>query len=230
RMSPVEASAAVRPPSRSARLPAAAAAGSWSGAGNARTDRSWSILGGFATCARGTVRACSVVVVARCPPQAVHAAAAARARTRRPERTPRHHGPPNMTPVLRRAERQHAELRRRTLEEAADDDELVEIVGRERRRNRGACRQEVAVDPAADEEELVLRRPIASRHDQPEPQPAQLLEPPEPGDHELERGDPVAQARRLLIPQALRELGHARGEAGERLAVEEVRELRLGAA
>src|SRR5205085_11464531 len=110
-----------------------------------------------------------------------------------------------------------------------DDDEVVEVVGCERRAGR-TRRDQIPMNSTAREEELLVRTGVDAGHDEAEAEAAQLLEPSKTPDHTFERGDPVAHPSRLLVPQAFRQLRHPGVEPAERLAVEQVRELPLRAA
>src|SRR5689334_19274729 len=92
-----------------------------------------------------------------------------------------------------------------------------------------ARRHEIAVDTPVCKKEFLARAGLEPGDDEPQAKPAQLVEPSQALDHALERGDAVAEARRVLVAKAFREVGHLRVQASERLAVEQVREL-VGAA
>src|SRR5437660_1752341 len=72
-------------------------------------------------------------------------------------------------------EGQHPQPGRRALEKAADDDELVEVIGLEGR-SRGAGGDQVSVDPPVAEEELLARARPGPGDDEPQPQAPQLVE------------------------------------------------------
>ena len=141
-------------------------------------------------------------------------------------------------------ERQHAQLGRRALEERAEHEQLVGVLGLERRALARAPRDASASRPstpsrvsprrgehaAARDEEAVARAGLERGREHARLQPPQPVEPRELVDHPLQRRDAVAQPRGVLVAQAVGEVGEALVEPHERRALEQVVELLLRAA
>ena len=118
-------------------------------------------------------------------------------------------------------ERDDDELRRRAAQERADEEELVEVA-RLARGECAPCGGEAGLDlevraaaggqialrrdaPAGDEERARVAR-LRRRHDEAALDRTETREPVELAADLLERVDPVAEARRVLVAPCVREL------------------------